>query len=86
MPLARLLKLEVAIAAVAILLLFVLTWAFGFFDDMSANGVIALILGVVLSTALGVGLMALVFASNRGRDAAVHNPPPREADRPPRGG
>ncbi|MCC7045192.1 MAG: hypothetical protein IT562_00635 [Alphaproteobacteria bacterium] len=82
----RILKVEIVVATAAILLLFALTWAFGFFDDMSVNGVIALILGVVLSTVLGVGLMALVFISSRGRDEAVHHPPPREPDNKRRDG
>jgi hypothetical protein len=85
MATARILKLELALTAAAILLMLLLTWAFGFFDDMSVNGVIALVLGVVLSMALGVGLMALVFVSSRGRDAEVHHPPPRERA-PPSGG
>jgi hypothetical protein len=33
--------------------------------EMSLYGVIALVLGVVLSLALGIGLMALVFISSR---------------------
>lgn len=82
----RIWKLELAATAAALALMFGLTWFFGFFDGMSVNGVIALILGVVLSTALGVGLMALVFLSSRGRDEAVHHPPPRDGERPPGGG
>jgi hypothetical protein len=33
--------------------------------QMSTNGVIALVLGIVFSMALGAGLMALLFWSNR---------------------
>ena len=33
--------------------------------QMSANGVIALVLGIVFSMALGAGLMGLLFWSNR---------------------
>ena len=33
--------------------------------QMSSNGVMALVLGVVFSMALGAGLMALLFWSNR---------------------
>lgn len=39
---------------------------------LSVNGAIALTLGIVLTVGLGVGLMALVFYSNRsGRDETV---------------
>lgn len=33
--------------------------------EIGTHGVIAMVLGIVLSTALGVGLMALLFWSNR---------------------
>lgn len=33
--------------------------------SMSAHGIVALVLGVVASLALGIGLMALVFYSHR---------------------
>ena len=51
-----------AIAAVYLAL-----WAFGDFHDLglSVNGFIALAIGTVLSVGLGVGLMALVFYSDR---------------------
>ncbi len=40
---------------------------------LTAHGYVALTLGVVLTSALGVGLMALVFHSNRsGRDDDVY--------------
>lgn len=40
--------------------------------DLGFHGTVALLLGVVLSALLGVGLMALVFFSNRsGRDDRV---------------
>lgn len=50
-------------------------WAFEGFDGLglSTHGTIALVLGVVVTTALGVGLMALVFHSDRsGQDDIVH--------------
>jgi hypothetical protein len=57
--------------AVALILLF-----FGLFGfrslGLSLNGAIALTLGIVLTVGLGVGLMALVFYSDRsGRDDTV---------------
>ncbi|HTP84070.1 MAG TPA: hypothetical protein VMQ11_14065 [Alphaproteobacteria bacterium] len=57
--------------AVALVLLFL-----GFFGfrqlGLSLNGAIALTLGIVLSIGLAVGLMALIFYSNRsGRDETV---------------
>ena len=50
--------------------------------EMSAHGLAALALGAVLTFALGAGLMALVFFSNRrGYDERAHrpdDPPPGE--------
>jgi hypothetical protein len=40
-------------------------WAQAGDDEMSAGGWIALVLGVVVALALGMGLMALVFISSR---------------------
>lgn len=56
-------------AAVAVLVLLVVLMA-GFWSGlgdagMSEGGWIALVLGVVATLALGIGLMALVFISNR---------------------
>jgi hypothetical protein len=51
-------------------------WAGTGFESigLSGHGLAALILTVVLVSALGVGLMALVFHSNRsGRDEAVYH-------------
>ena len=51
-------------------------WAGTGFESLglSGNGLAALILTVVLVSAMGVGLMALVFHSNRsGRDEAVYH-------------
>ena len=52
----------------AVLAALVLLWAASGFADIGIHGVIlvALIGGGVLSTALGIGLMALIFASQRG--------------------
>ncbi|MGA8320441.1 MAG: hypothetical protein WB774_06370 [Xanthobacteraceae bacterium] len=51
---------------------------------MSTSGYVAMTLGVVFSVALGCGLMALVFYSNRyGYDEASRDalPVPRDEDR-----
>lgn len=56
-------------------------WAFNDFEALGVggHGLVALILGVILTTALGIGLMALVFHSDRSdHDELVqihHNPP-----------
>lgn len=59
--------------------------------SLSTHGVIALVLGVVVSLALGVGLMALVFFSHRkgydrlpGTDSSHSNHPddPDDPDEP----
>lgn len=55
--------LNVALLAVVLLTL----WATGSFTDagLSVDGWVALGLGIVLTSALGIGLMALVFYSSR---------------------
>ncbi len=61
------------VAAVAVILLGV--WLLGGFAKLglTGHGVAALILGITITIALGIGLMALVFASGRSRhDEAVH--------------
>ena len=73
------------VGAIAAALLIV--WATNGFAamDLSVNGLIALTLGMVLTTALAVGLMALVFYSNRGEgDRAAHEAGRDRAERPPR--
>lgn len=49
------------------------TYIFGGFEGLSSGGVMALILGVTLSYALGVGLMAAIFHSSRSYDDSAHN-------------
>lgn len=49
------------------------TYAFGGFKGLSTGGVMALILGVTLSYALGVGLMVAIFHSSRFYDDSAHN-------------
>jgi hypothetical protein len=62
------------IAGVVALIVVVLAGAylFGAFEGMSAHGVGALIAGVAISIALGVGLMAAIFSSSREHDEAAH--------------
>lgn len=49
---------------------------------LSVHGIIALFIGAILTTGLAMGLMALVFLSDRGgRDADVHNAAGRRPDR-----
>jgi len=56
----------VAVVAVAIVIVVsVINWGAVGDAGISANGWIALILGVLVTLALGIGLMALVFISNR---------------------
>ncbi len=70
------------VGAVAIVLL--LIWAMNGFVSLrsiglSGNVLVALILGIVLSTGLGVGLMGLVFYSDRSaRDELVYRELGRE--------
>ena len=51
----------------------VATYIFGGFTGLSTGGVMALILGVTFSYALGVGLMVAVFHSSRFYDESAHN-------------
>jgi hypothetical protein len=65
----------IAATVLLILLLIAFAWAFGAFNGMSAQGDIALILGITFAMGLGIGLMTLVFYSSRiGRDETVNHP------------
>ena len=60
--------LVAAIAAVVVAVLIVVSignWESIGDSGIGVNGWIALVLGIVVTIALGVGLMALVFISNR---------------------
>jgi hypothetical protein len=62
-----------------------LFWAFGGFDQLglSFSGVVALCVGILFTSLLGVGLMALVFYSNRSNvDEEVYHPKLGNPDRP----
>jgi hypothetical protein len=61
------------LAGVGIVALLVcLAWATGGFGGLSGKGVVALLLGILFTAALGIGLMALVFFSDSsGRDEEV---------------
>ena len=55
-----------AIAVLAIVIAVIASaWSGLGYTGMSAGGWAALVLGVVVTLALGIGLMALVFISNR---------------------
>jgi hypothetical protein len=49
-------------------------WATVGFSELglSGHGVVAITMGVVLSTAIAIALMALIFYSNRHQDEVVH--------------
>lgn len=40
-------------------------WYVGIFSDLGLHGTIAAVLGTALTTAVGIGLMALIFHSSR---------------------
>jgi hypothetical protein len=67
--------LAVALAAVSIIAVFVVVaelWNAIGDSEISLAGALAMIFGVVVALALGIGLMALVFLSNRrGYDEAA---------------
>lgn len=59
-------------------------WALTGFDSLglSGHGLVALILGIVLTTGVAAGLMALTFHSNRSHtDEAVHHSADRAGHR-----
>jgi flagellar basal body-associated protein FliL len=47
-------------------------FAFGAFEGIGWHGIGALVVGVTLSLALGVGLMVLMYASSRSHDEEAH--------------
>ena len=47
-------------------------YAFGAFEGIGWHGIGALVVGVTLSLALGVGLMVLMYASSRSHDEQAH--------------
>lgn len=49
------------------------TWVLGGFEGLSGHGVAALIAGVLVAIAVGVGLMTVVFISAREHDEAAHS-------------
>lgn len=64
-------------AVAALLLLaaaYAVLWYAGLFSGLSFHGTIAAVLGIFLATTIGVGLMALLFHSDRSRhDQQVHD-------------
>jgi len=70
--------------AVGVTAWWAITYTQAFDAEMSWHGVIALVLGVGISLALGVGLMHLAYRSHRtGHDEAAHHAD-RDTDVPPR--
>ncbi len=69
--------LTFVITSLALLaLVYLLLWIFGGLEglDFGFHSILALVLGTTLTAALGVGLMALVFYSNRsGQDDSAND-------------
>lgn len=75
----------VLICVGALFAVLALVWLFNGLNGLglSTHGVIALVLGITISMGLGVGLMALVFYSNRsGQDVVVDGAGQGRHDRP----
>lgn len=75
------LRLFLLVCTVLVAVALLGAWALNGFDtfDMSLHGVIAMILGAVLTGAVAIGLMALVFLSHRtGHDDDIGRPDPPE--------
>jgi hypothetical protein len=64
-------KIIIIVSALTVLLLGG-GYAFGTFEGIGWHGIGALVVGVALSLALGVGLMVLMYASNRSHDEEAH--------------
>jgi hypothetical protein len=66
----------IAVSTGLVLGVLLLGWAVTGFSGfgMSGHGIAAMLLGIVFTTLIGVGLMALIFQSHRSeRDEAVHH-------------
>ena len=62
------------ISLLALAVAYAILWYFGLFSGMGFHGTIAAVLGVLLASGIGVGLMALLFHSNRNHhDQQVHD-------------
>jgi hypothetical protein len=48
-------------------------WYFGLFEGLGFHGTVAAVLGVIFTTVVAIGLMALVFYSARGHDRSAHS-------------
>ena len=65
---------KIIAGTIGLVLLTVLgTYVFGGFEGLSGGGAMALILGVTMSYALGVGLMVALFHSSRSYDESAHH-------------
>ncbi len=70
-----------AVSAATIAAMLLLFWALtGFADpDLDTNGLVAMLIGIVASSGLAIGLMALIFYSNRSQqDEAAHGDQSRD--------
>jgi hypothetical protein len=65
---------QIVLGTLAMALLTIgIAWALGGFDSLGIAGSTALVLGITVSYAVGIGLMAAVFYSNRRHDQAAHD-------------
>jgi|GEM_PF-1240315 len=67
-------KIMILASTVLLILGYAAMWYFGIFEGLGFHGTVAAILGVTLTTAIGVGLMSLLFYSNRSwHDQSAHD-------------
>jgi Na+-driven multidrug efflux pump len=71
MPRCTLYRIVLYVTALTLLVL-AGTFILGGFEGLSGHGIGALIVGVAISFALGVGLMVLMYASSREHDETAH--------------
>jgi Co/Zn/Cd efflux system component len=55
----------IVLSVLGFLVGYVVLWLLGLFSGLGTHGTIAAILGAFLASVIGVGLMALIFYSNR---------------------
>lgn len=60
-------KTLIVVSTVLVLAASVLLWSLGLFSGLDAQGIAAAVIGIFLSSAVGIALMALMFHSNRSR-------------------
>lgn len=65
-------KTLIVTSTVLVLAASMLLWGLGLFSGLDAQGTVAAVIGIFLSSAVGIALMALMFHSPSRRDREVY--------------